>query len=246
MNIETIINSSYYTLIKDVISTGVPAVMLVIAWRGLDTWKKELHGKNKYKAAFDLFVAVENLYDKIDSEIRSSLPRPSEINADLKWELEEYKNRLNQFYEYKRSSYNPSARRAEILFEGKMKDLIEKLNETITEMRYAYQACETYLWLKKRGDDDSFWKKKAQDGLKLLRSGGNKKNDYTIRLKKTIDDIEEFLHPYLKGKNKGKFVEKIRIFCKSKFKPYFYKMKFMIIPQLEDKSEVFKKKKNKK
>jgi len=184
--------------IKEIVITLATGAGVVIAYLGLRTWKQELKGKNKYKVAFDLSVAVRDLYEKIDTDVRNPSMPAKLIESGQNLELDEYKRRLNEFYEYKRKFFNKQSRRAEILFGSNMEDLIEKLNKTIAEMRGAYSSIETQLHLKQKEGSPTGFEKKARDAHNLLLGGGNEKNDYTKRLKEAVKDIEKFLEKYLK------------------------------------------------
>lgn len=186
-------------LFKWLIPILISALGLCVGYLALNTWRKELYGRNKYKVAFDLLLAVSNLYDKIDTEVRNPwLPQKPGDNNDTNWELMVYRNRLNNFYKYKRQFYNNEAKRAEVLFGDEMKGLVEELNKIMEEMREAYHNYEIFLHLQEKEGFGHGFEKGGADALRLLRGGGDKKNDYTVKLINAVKNIEDFLGPKVK------------------------------------------------
>jgi hypothetical protein len=65
----------------DVVQTILPLGTLIIAARGLHTWRLQLKGENKYRLSLDVLNSLAVLLDKIDSFRCPSISNPEEYCA---------------------------------------------------------------------------------------------------------------------------------------------------------------------
>ena len=79
------LNNSYYIFVKELVYIAVAVFGVVIAWRGLSTWRTQLKGNVEHEAARRLYKAVLKLRDAM-SHVRNPAIWPAEmVEAETKY-----------------------------------------------------------------------------------------------------------------------------------------------------------------
>lgn len=175
----------------------IQAGLLIIAILALNTWRRELQGKNEYETAFNLLLAVRRLYKEIQDKVRNPFLQPitGKGLGAKNWNGDVYASRFGEFDDFKTRLYDKAALRAEILFGKEVKSLLEELEEKIKEIRIA--ALRLYHGYVNTYEDEDLErenKNKMQKNRELLLNI-NEEDDYSVSLKKIIEKVEKFLYP---------------------------------------------------
>ncbi len=171
--------------------------LLVVAVIALSIWKRQLHGGNKYQAAFNLLLRARQLQKKIQGELRNPLLQPAAGDSfdDWNWQKGVYMSRFDSLYDFKNRFYDESALRAEILFGDDIKPLLKGIEDKIIEIRMAYEVA--YNTARNKNEYNEMMrpgKEKIEENKKLLWNYGDK-DDYSLRLGCATSDLEKFLRP---------------------------------------------------
>lgn len=70
------------TAIKDIVVAGAAATAAIMAYRGLNTWRKELKGRSEYQLAKDTLRTIYKIEDAFRS-VRNPMIRPFEYPKEL-------------------------------------------------------------------------------------------------------------------------------------------------------------------
>ena len=92
---ETI--QAYVTLIKDILTVLATTTAGVVAVKGFQTWKKELHWKTEYELAQRLAKATYKVRDAI-ARFRNPLPMGTEVQKIMNVGLENRETYHSELY----------------------------------------------------------------------------------------------------------------------------------------------------
>src|SRR5271154_4428182 len=78
---------------QQILLTAAPIVALLIAWSGLNTWKRQLKGTHDFELSRRLLLTLYKCRDALKSA-RNPLLQPGESDKDRNdWEASAYENR---------------------------------------------------------------------------------------------------------------------------------------------------------
>jgi len=151
---ETFINSSCCPFIKDVFTVLISAGVLLVAWKGLETWKAQIKGVKTYEIAYNLNYAILKLRNAI-RHVRNPAIWPSESYKAVQYAKAKYPDKNPEEIEKDSGSYvyemrweeikNASTEvdshllGAEVLWGKEILELMKPLNKKITELNIALQ-----------------------------------------------------------------------------------------------------------
>ena len=200
---ETI--QAYVTLIKDILTVLATAIAGVVAVKGFQTWKNELHWKTEYELAQRLAKATYKVRDAI-AGFRDPLPIGTEVQKVINAGLEDKKIYNSKLYaraveevylkrwqavqedlrELDAVSLEVEAIWGEIALE-RLKPLKECTNLLFKYMQMHIQN------LKKQ----EYSAQETTNGV-LYDSTDSPSNGFSKKITEAVRKIEDFLKPYLK------------------------------------------------
>jgi len=181
-------------MVKDIIEYGaklIPIAGLVIAWLGLDTWRRQIKGTDKYKVASELLTAVYKLREGI-GVFRSPFVefQPTDDKTSSK-EMNEFYGYLETMDRRWKEVSEPLTQlsllslKAEVHLSKDTKDKVDVLFKLVRELQVTYEQYITVknpesgftepndfgpeerkiLWAKPTGDD---FKKRLLDCIEQI------------------------------------------------------------------------------
>ncbi len=185
-------------IVKDIIGVLLPLAGVWIAWQGLDTWRRQIKGTDKYKVASELLLEVYRVREGI-GVVRSPFVqfRPTDD--------ENVSKEMNEFYGYVETmerrwkevsepmvQLSLLALKAEVHLSKNIKIEVDKLMRLVRELQVTY---EQYLDVK-RPDSGFTADDFDKDARKVLWAKPTD-DDFKDRLLTSIKSIEELTEKYL-------------------------------------------------
>lgn len=185
--------------VKDIVAILLPIAGVWIAWQGLDTWRRQIKGTDKYKVASELLLEVYRVREGIGI-VRTPLIqfRPTDDKNVSK--------EMNEFYGYVEATerrwkelLEPVAQlsllalKAEVHLSKDIKDKVDELMKHVRELQVTY---EQYLDVKRPNsgfkEPDDF----DRDARKVLWAKPTD-DDFKDKVLASIKDIEDLTRKYL-------------------------------------------------
>jgi hypothetical protein len=200
---------SYLTALRDlatIISLGVGSF---VALKGLSTWREQIHGTKNYELAYHISKTVVRLRKSVDrfrnifispGEIQIAL---SEANLKINSTDPDYTEKSNNAVYTRRwreivgiwQELEDDANDAEVLWGLDARTKIMSLLENISELYLAYQNYSRYIYGSKQYLTDEEFDKVEKI---VYNTTPNKDDEFTTKLSKKIDLIEQIVEPYKK------------------------------------------------
>jgi hypothetical protein len=204
---ETI--QAYVTLIKDILTLLATAIAGVVAVKGFQTWKKELHWKTEYKLAQRLTKATYKVRDAI-AGFRNPLTIGTEVqqilNAGLqnqkKYNSKLYASALEKVYRKQWQAVQETlldldavALEAEAIWGEIALEQLNPLKESTTLLSNYME-----MHIQNVNKPESSPTKNAQGAIEeiIYETRGNTPNSFSNKITEAVRKIENFLKPYLK------------------------------------------------
>ena len=200
---ETI--QAYVTLIKDTLTVLVTVIGGVVAVKGFQSWKSELHWKTEYELAQRLAKAVYKVRDAI-AGFRDPLPLGTQVQKVINAGLENKKMFNSKLYasavEEVYSRRWQAVQEAVLDLDAVSLEAEAIWGEIVLERLKPLKACTTlllkymqmYIQNLKRQEYSA---QDTTDGV-LYESTGNLHNNFSNKITDAVKSIENFLKPYLK------------------------------------------------
>ncbi len=189
-----------YIFIKDLATVILTIWGLIIAGRGLATWKKQITGVKEFETAYNLRYSILKLRDSI-KHVRNPAIWPSESQKATKYAEAKYPEKIGgdlgsgshpYVYEMRWEEIVTSSTEmeshllaAEVLWGPEVLKLIKPLNKKITELN---------ICLKQYFEPD-FRTQSLEKLRKVIydMSGEDAKDEFSLEIEKTIKAIVEYI-----------------------------------------------------
>lgn len=191
-------------IIKDVLVSIAAITATIVAIMGLYSWKRELHGREKYETARNLIRATFELREEIrvcrsENTYNSEFPKEYVVrddpDEDEKAWVYLYKNRWDPVSKAL-INYDLAAIESEILLSEKLNLKIEQLRSCVDRL---YKSIHTYIYNKstegKFFHDDDEMAKSVYEDIWIMRG---ETDVLSIKFLDAITGIENEIRPYLK------------------------------------------------
>ena len=177
---EPFTNSPYYLFVQDVATVAISIGFLVVAWKGLATWKAQAKGIKAYEIAYNLHYAILKLRNAI-SCVRYPATYPSESYKAIQYASNRYPDKQREEIEKNSQAYVYELRwekivsatteieshllGAEVLWGSEILDMMKPVNRKVTELNIALHEnfqprdlrtkdpMEIFNMIYERGDD---------------------------------------------------------------------------------------------
>ena len=198
--------NDFFSIIKDICLSGAAITTATVAWRGLSSWKKELKGKAKFEVGRGLILATYKLRDAVEScrnPFLSAIEYPKEYQTDKKERTSQdegraithiYGNRFKKVSECNQK-FDMASLEAEALWGSPIAERVSKLGDCIRELN-----ASIWMYTKNVYDGGETFKsdKEMADEIKMtVLSVNPKKNAFTIKTQKAVEEIENYIRPHL-------------------------------------------------
>lgn len=199
-----------FSIIKEVINIIVPLGGLIIAFFGLQTWRKQLKGKTEYELARRLLRSVYKVRNQI-ARVRNAFMSSGEISTALDEEGievdvfdDEYHWRSSSAVYQSRWNYVADATseleietlEAEVVWGSEIIDNINPIKECIHKLHWAITM---YIEVIRREGSTKSRSEDIQKYERIIYSGANlEKDEYLTGLEESISVLEKALKPKLK------------------------------------------------
>ncbi len=157
----------------------VQGLLLYVAFRALNIWKKQLRGTDEYKTAFDLLLIVRKIKDKVGGRIWY-------LDVDNKIDDEnKFMDDIRPIYKFKSDKYDEIVFKSKIVFNDKnLNELLNILNSKIESFLNNYN----FILF-----GDGLRKDIAKEMKKDVLFSQKDKKLYSKELSKIVNDIEIFI-----------------------------------------------------
>jgi len=185
--------------VKEVVSVLIPVAGVLIAWQGLNTWRRQIKGTDKYKVASELLLEVYRVREGI-GVVRTRLVqfRPTD-DKNVSKEMNEFYGYVEAMERRWKDLLEPVAQlsllalKAEVHLSKVIKEKVDELMRLVRELQVTY---EQYLDVKRPGsgfkEPDDF----DRDARKVLWAKPTNDN-FKERVLATIKEIEDRTRKYL-------------------------------------------------
>ena len=204
---------SSLSIIRDFLSVISSLLVFVIAYKGLQTWKKQLKGNTEYELARRLLKAVYKVRDSI-KQYRFVIANSGEISQALKeagvekeeFSTPEYHAKSQEaLYQLRWKKIASSweelqleAFEAEVIWGQVIKDKIGCLNSVIGSLQSYTSMYVRDLRKPVHLSPNEELYKKIQEALFDADINPDQKNKFTEKIDASISDIEEIIRPHLR------------------------------------------------
>lgn len=185
--------------ILNIIVKLIPLAGVWIAWQGLDTWRRQIKGTDKYKIASELLLEVYRVREGIGI-VRTPLVqfRPTD-DKNVSKEMNEFYGYVEAMERRWKELLEPVARLSLIALKAEVhlnKDIKEKVDELMKLVRELQVTYEQYLDVRRPGsgfkEPDDF----DRDARKVLWAKPTD-DDYKERVLTSIRSIEDLARKHL-------------------------------------------------
>jgi|GEM_PF-1131074 hypothetical protein len=198
--------SVYFNFTKDLIVTISVAIGAWVAVPGLNTWKKQFAGKEKYNSARNLLKGTYELRSAL-SYVRSpfmessEMPEPPEDHHLSGTPDKRYLYGVSKAYETRwekvikaSTSIDTELLEGEVLFGSDIRGKFENLIKLRQELYYNILL---HLELINPDDDTTLTSNEKKTKRKILYGRGNEKDEFFNKIKEAISEIEDVLRPFI-------------------------------------------------
>ena len=201
------------TIVKDIL-VGLSAIFLsIIAFLGLNTWRKEIKGKSEYQLAKNVLKSVYNVRDAFN-HVRN----PGIFQYEYPDDMCDSLGHLKKEFDYAGTSY-VYEKRWEKLIEA-FKELEEHHLNAQVEWGSEFQRkiikirkCKTDLMItiqqmllrrKNPNESKQIIPEEASKERSILYLSGDdtQQNEFTLQIREAINEFEEWLRPYIQQEEK--------------------------------------------
>ena len=192
-----------YPFIKDIITAMISIGALVIAWKGLQTWKEQITGVKTYKVVYNLHYSILKLRNAIRYG-RNPAIWHSESYKAIQYARAKYPNKSSEeiendshlyvyemrWEEIKNASTEVESHLlgAEVLWGAEILELMKPLNRKITELNIALQ----------QKFNPELRTKKTQEIFNIVYEGGEGREEDTFS--KDVHEAIQKIADYMKSK----------------------------------------------
>lgn len=188
--------------LKDIIVIAASSTGAIVAWRGLNTWKRQLNGQSDYTLAKDLLINIYRYRDALFF-VRNPLMTNSELKLPEDKEgknimyneqrylsiLHAYEKRWNSMLEH-RAKLQVSIAETEALWESeisiKLNELFHLESDILTHVNYYLESINPSI------DDKEFSRNECDMGV-LYDSMNNDTDQFRLKFKTALAPIEDNL-----------------------------------------------------
>jgi hypothetical protein len=202
------------SLIKDILSIFSGIILTIIAFLGLQAWKKQLKGNTEYNLARRFLRSVYKIRNAIDyirnpfitSGETASAIHESNIVIDksdpdnrVTSQNAVYQQRWNKIQEAL-SEFNVELFEAEVLWGKEIRRVVKPLGVCISELQLEIQRMLRRLQREFQEEIDEDEERRRNDIIYSFESlmSEDSENHFSKEIIKSIHDIEEFIKPLLK------------------------------------------------
>ena len=196
-------------MIKDIVVAISAVGTFVIAFVGLNIWKRQLTAKTKYKIARKFLESIYRVRDALQDfrhpfmeghEIQEAIDEAQHLSDDQKNKLTHDEKIALTFNKRWKPVYDAKQAMSDSLYQSEVvwgKEVKEKINDFNQCYKNLYVAIKTYTMLS--NESRTVDKKMYKDVQKIVfkMSDDPEKDNFTKKLLNSIETIEEYIGPYI-------------------------------------------------
>ncbi len=189
-------SSEMITAIASCVIAVATAAGVVIAARGLKSWREQLEGSAHFDLARRLLLEVYRLRDAVEA-VRSPMMHVSEASdahPDLPWEVSAYEQRWERVLDA-RVRLEVCIYEAQILWDEEAKELWRSLMRHTREL---YITLGTFARYRQEANDNQLSSEE-----RAVLYGGTEDDAFSVELKEIVDKIEAYVRPHLPRKERA-------------------------------------------
>ncbi len=150
-----------WTAAQQILLTATPITALLIAWSGLNTWKRQLRGSHDFELSRRLLLSLYKSRDALKSA-RNSFLQPGESDKDRSdWEVSAYENRW-KFVAEAMSELRAANLESEASWGEDFRDESQSLHKLTVKLMIAIRH---YLSSQQKGPSSRLFSEKDEDVL---------------------------------------------------------------------------------
>jgi hypothetical protein len=194
-----------FSIFKDLCVAGAAVMTAFIAWKGVESWKRELKGKAEFEVARDFIKAAYRLrnaieicrspwiypYEYPEGYPQSKNNRSAQEEGDAKLHI--YNNRLKPV-DSCLLKFDAFALEAEALWGEEIVNTAHLLRMPIIELKVAIHAVIADAY---SGGEDFKDTALMRVTMESVTNSKPEENELTIKINNAIKDIEYYLRPHL-------------------------------------------------
>ena len=174
--------------LQQILLTAAPIVALLIAWSGLNTWKRQLKGTHDFELSRRLLLTLYKCRDALKSA-RNSFLQPGESDKDRNdWEASAYENRWKVVSEAM-SELRVTTLESEASWGEDFYEEADGLHKLTVKLMLAIRH---YLASQQKGPNSKLFSEKDEKAL-----WGTENDEYEKELNTVVEAFEKKIKPKL-------------------------------------------------